>query len=149
MSDFKLYIIRIVIVVSIVQLGVVMSGEKYKKLYSLVGAIFIVFAMLSFPDFEFGNFNLNFPLPTDIETEEDNIARTFTKSVSDKIEAGIKETCNTEADVTVQTDENFSKLHITIDCCCPEEISVKIDEYVKKTFCTQNDEVIITNGYAV
>ena len=149
MSDFKLYIIRIVIVVSIVQLGVIMSGEKYKKLYSLVGAIFIVFAMLSFPNFDFGYFNFNYQLQTGVETGEDNIAKAFTESVSEKIEDGIKETCNTEADVTVQTDENFSKLHITIDCCCPEEISVKIDEYVKKTFCTQNDEVIITNGYAV
>ena len=149
MSDFKLYIIRIIIVVSIVQLGVVMSGQKYKKLYSLVGAIFIVFAMLSFPDFDFGYFNINYPSQTVIETGEDNIAKTFTDSVSKKIEEGIKETCNTEADVTVQTDENFSNLHITIACCCPEEISAKINEYVKKTFCTQNDEVIITNGYAV
>ena len=46
MNELKAYIIRLVIVTAIVELGAVITGEKYKKIYSLVGAVFIVFAPL-------------------------------------------------------------------------------------------------------
>ena len=148
MNDFKLYIIRIIIILSIVQLGIMISGEKYKKLYSLVGAIFIIFAFLSFPKSDFfGLFNISYHTQAKIRIGEENISKAFTESVSDKIEDGIKENYNIKANVIVTTDEKFSKLYITVNCDCPEDICVKINEYVKKTFCTQNDEVITTNDY--
>ena len=148
MDDFKLYIIRIIIILSIVQLGIIISGEKYKKLYSLAGAVFIVFAILSFPKTDFFElFNISYPTQAEIGIGEENISTAFTESVSDKIEDGIKENYNIKANVTVTTDEKFSKLYITVDCDCSEDICVKINDYVKKTFCTQNDEVITANEY--
>lgn len=149
MDDFKLYIIRIIIIVSIVQLGVIISGEKYKKLYSLVGAIFIIFAIISFPDFNYANLSLFTSSNYQGEYNNETVAEAFTRSVCEKIKEAIEENYGIKSDVFVSTDESFSRLYIEIICDCDNELLATVEEYVKNNFCTNNDEVIISNGDTV
>ena len=141
MNELKAYIIRLVIVTAIVELGAVITGEKYKKIYSLVGAVFIIFAMLSFPGVDLTN--VSFKNHEAIKFYSEGISERFTYGVSQKIKDAITEVFDKEVFVFVSTDSSYSKICITIKCECSDEMRYKIEEYVTKTFCSSNDEVII------
>jgi hypothetical protein len=141
MNDLKLYIIRIIIVASIVQLGTVIIGPKYKKIYSFAGAVFIVFAMLSIPNVNVEKFSISGY--SDFETKDSTVSELFTNAVSQKVEYGIYNTFGIETIVDVLTDNEFTKIEIIVKCKCSDEMAYRIEEYVTKTFCTQRDEVVV------
>lgn len=144
MENIKAYIIQIILVASIVQFGgLAVSGKAYQKLYKLVGAIFLMLTIFSFP-----NTNIKQILDASIvysqpeEAGADYINSEFTKRVSEKIKNSVKSQYGIESEVTVVTNENYNGMSIWI---IPDS---KIDtfelrQYVINNFCTQNDEVIV------
>lgn len=141
MNELKTYIIRIIVVAAIVQLGVIVSGERYKKIYSLVGAIFIVFVILMIPSINLKE--ISFDDYKKIDFDEITISRQFTDNVSKKIKENIMVTFGIDANVNVTTDSSYSNICVTVACECSDELKYRIEEYVKKTFCTPSDEVIM------
>ena len=144
MDNIKVYIIQMIVVASIVQFGgLAVSGKAYRKLYKLVGAIFLMLTIFTFP-----NANVKQILETSIvysppvETGTDYVNSEFTKKVSEKIKNSIKSQYGIESEVTVVTDENYTSMSIRVIA------DGKIDtfalrQYVIDNFCTQNDEVIV------
>ncbi len=143
MNEFKSYIIRIIIVAAVVQFGTLVSGEKYKKTYSFFGAIYIIFVLLSFPEFSIDKLSYKYDSNIKSEIGESVITRQFTDNVAKKISESIMLVFNLRADVTVSTDSTYSKICIVIDCNCSDEEKYRIEEYVRKTFCTPEDEVTL------
>ncbi len=144
MNNIKAYIIQIIIVASIAQIGGLMvSGKSYQKLYKLVGAIFLMLTIFSFPTAEIkqlSDTSINYPLPDDAGT--DYIYTEFTNKVSEKIKNSIKNQYGIECEVTVTTDKNYSNMSIQV--VCNNEIDTTVlKQYVTDNFCTQNDEVIV------
>ena len=144
MDNIKAYIIQIIIVASIVQLGgLLVSGKSYQKLYKLVGAIFLMLTMFSLP-----KANLKQIVDTSInhsqldEVGEDYISMEFTQKVSEKIRNSIQSQYGIESEVTVTTDKSYTaiSIHVLYD---GEIAPVELKQYVIDKFCTQNDEVIV------
>jgi len=141
MNEMKTYIIRLIIVTATVELGAIITGEKYRKIYSLVGAVFIIFALLSLPKTDISG--VAFQNHKTIEFEADGIAKRFTDGVAQRIKYDILNVFDTEVSVFVTTDNSYSKICITIKCECSDEIKFKIEEYVSKNYCSSDDEVIM------
>lgn len=144
MDNIKAYIIQIIIVASIVQLGgLLVSGKSYQKLYKLVGAIFLMLTMFSLP-----KANLKQIVDTSInhsqldEVGADYISMEFTQKVSEKIRNSIQSQYGIESEVTVTTDKSYTaiSIHVSYD---GEIEPVELKQYVIDKFCTQNDEVIV------
>ena len=144
MDNIKAYIIQIIIVASIVQFGgLIISGKSYQKLYKLVGAIFLLLTIFSFP-----TANIKQILDTSISYSQyddsgaNYISMEFTEKVSAKIKQSIKSQYGIESEVTVTTNENYTAIsvHILYD---GEVDTAQLRQYVLDNFCTQNDEVIV------
>lgn len=144
MDNIKIYIIQIIIVASIVQLGgLLVSGKSYQKLYKLVGAIFLMLTMFSFPKANLKQIvdtSINHSQPD--EVGEDYISMEFTQKVSEKIRNSIQSQYGIESEVTVTTDKSYTaiSIHVSYD---GEIEPVELKQYVIDNFCTQNDEVIV------
>lgn len=144
MDNIKTYIIQIIIVASIVQLGgLLVSGKSYQKLYKLVGAIFLMLTMFSLPKANLKQIvdtSINHSQPDEVET--DYISMEFTQKVSEKIRNSIQSQYGIESEVTVTTDESYTaiSIHVLYD---GEIDPVELKQYVIDNFCTQNDEVIV------
>lgn len=144
MDNIKIYIIQIIIVASIVQLGgLLVSGKSYQKLYKLVGAIFLMLTMFSFPNANLKQIvdnSINYSQPDEVGA--DYISTEFTQKVSEKIRNSIQSQYGIESEVTVTTDESYTaiSIHVSYD---GEIEPVELKQYVIDKFCTQNDEVIV------
>ena len=143
MNDLKSYVIRIIIVASIVQFGTIAIGQKYKKIYSFIGSVFIIFTMLSIPNVDVGSF-FNFKY-NELQSDNITVSERFTTEVSRKIQEEIHNVFGIDSTVDVLTDNEFSKIKIVVKCSCSDEVLYRIEEYVLKTFCTQKDEVIVVS----
>jgi hypothetical protein len=144
MDNIKAYIIQIIIVASIVQLGgLLVSGKSYQKLYKLVGAIFLMLTMFSLPKANLKQIvdnSINHSHPDEVGA--DYISTEFTQKVSEKIRNSIQSQYGIESEVTVTTDESYTaiSIHVLYD---GEIDPVELKQYVIDNFCTQNDEVIV------
>lgn len=144
MDNIKAYIIQIIIVASIVQSGgLLVSGKSYQKLYKLVGAIFLMLTMFSFPNANLKQIvgtSINYSQPDEVGA--DYISMEFTEKVSEKIRNSIQSQYGIESEVTVTTDESYTaiSIHVSYD---GEIDPVELKQYVIDNFCTQNDEVIV------
>lgn len=144
MDNIKIYIIQIIIVASIVQLGgLLVSGKSYQKLYKLVGAIFLMLTMFSLPKANLKQIVDNSINHSQLdEVGEDYISMEFTQKVSEKIRNSIQSQYGIESEVTVTTDKSYTaiSIHVSYD---GEIEPVELKQYVIDKFCTQNDEVIV------
>lgn len=147
MSEIKLYVIKIIAVAAVVQLGgIFISRKSYQRLYRLIGGIFIILTMISFPHIK--EYKLSVETFDEVyETEYTNkfLETQFTEKVSRKIADDIRNIYGVECDVAVSTNEEFSRLLIEISGEYDENNIDSIRQHVIQNFCTQNDEVILIN----
>lgn len=148
MDYFKGYIIKIIVLCAMLQLGsFVISTESFKRLYKLVGSVMLMVSILNLP-----SCNAEYKIPyTDpdytVETDN-NINQEFTENVKDVIYKDIKETYKIESfRVEVKSDYVSISISIFVYGNFSDEIKDSLLKYIKSKYCTDEDEVIVKNEY--
>lgn len=148
MEKIKLYIIKIILVAAVVQIGGLIVGSKsYQKLYKLIGGVFVIIAMISFPTINISEItdDLNYETIETSLVQGDFIKSEFANRVSDKIKADIEDRFEKRCDVYVDIDDDFSKLNIRVSAAFDEESARLIQKYITESYCAESDEVIVVN----
>lgn len=147
MGNIKHFAMMIVIVSVFMQIGkTILANSQYEKLYKIISAFFImiIITLMIFPSINkvFVTENKNFK--TSFVDSDTNIKNEFEKKLEQIIENDIHNKFYVNYDIQVKTD--FKKLKIYIsNANRPNEKGIA--EYIKKTYCTAKDEVIVLNEF--
>lgn len=144
MDAIKYYIINLIFICFFIQIiSIIVSTEKHKKIFKLVGAIMFTSALLKFPsqDFKF-NFNIPDMSLNEYVYDETSIKNRFSKDISEIIKKDLYETFNINAKVNAKTDLNMITFTVTVDKTSEKYIE-KISGYIREKYCTKSDEVYI------
>ena len=141
-----MYVIKIIILCALIQLGsVIIHGKKYKKLYVLAGGILIVHTLFSFPPLSMDVADLWIAESEYVQTYE--IKPVFEQKVSETIKNNLFDNLNLSADVDVFVSEDYTSLKVDV-ICKNKDIDISlVEEYVKKTFLNEKDEVRVVCEY--
>ena len=145
MNNFKIYIIRIIVLCAMVQFGAFfVDNDGFKRLYKLIVSILLIMFIANVPTFKND-------LSQKINTHEynvvyeDRINEKFTENVEKMIINDLKTRYSLEF-FRVVVESDYTKITITIYGYFSESDSEIILNYIWNTYCTENDEVIINNG---
>ena len=144
MESIKLYIIKIIVVVAVLQIGgFFINIRSYNHLYSLVGGVILIATIFSAPGIKIDTNYLDLSHKEEIPAFEDTIENTFETRVEEMIAEGLHKKYKTQCRVEVDTDFEKLKINVFFD---NELISNnEIYNYIKNTYCTEKDKVVINN----
>ena len=144
MYSLKLYIIKIIIVVAILQIGAMfINVRSYDRLYSLVGGIILIGTVLSVPDIKLNLSSPDILTQTEIPVLEDVVGKTFENNLQELIQEDIYQNYKIRCEVKIKTD--MEKLEIYVICNSNSISDTELYNYVKNSYCTENDKVVIMN----
>ena len=147
MSDVKLYVIKLIVLIIVIQIGnVFLSKTAYKRIFNSVCGV-IISLMIVMPIFEFvTSFRADITDRSDSKTESYiSFKDIFQNNLKKIIENDIRGCFNIKSDVEVNTD--FSELKIIIHTETNNLNSKKIADYVKNKYCGEKDTVVIKNEF--
>lgn len=144
MYSLKLYIIKIIVVVAILQIGgLFINIRSFARLYTLAGAIILVITIFSFPDIKLKNYEAGVTGKAVVPVFEDALEKTFENNLADKIMKSVYEDLNLTCEVKIYTDMEQVEIYVFYENndISPEELS----NYIKSVYCTPKDRVVINN----
>ncbi len=147
MEKVKEFAICLVVVCFFLQSGsIFISGDKYKKIYNLICATIIISLVLKIP---VRNFDLSLQIPeSDVNVFEfdlDKVKKEFLDETESRIKKDVYEKFGVELYVDASTD--FGNIKFNIHANAPESTIGEISKYIRNNYCTDNDEVYISNEY--
>lgn len=147
MSEVKLYVIKLIVLIIVIQIGnVFLSKTAYKRIFNSVCGV-IISLMIVMPLFEFvTSFRADITDRSDSKTKSYiSFKDIFQNNLKKIIENDIRGCFNIKSDVEVNTD--FSELKIIIHTETNNSNSNKIADYVKNKYCGEKDTVVIKNEF--
>jgi len=144
MYSLKLYIIKIIVVVAILQIGgLFINIRSFARLYTLAGAIILVITIFSFPDIKLKIYEADVTEKAVVPVFEDALEKTFEKNLADKIMKSVYEDLNLTCEVKIYTDMEQVEIYVFYENknISPEELS----NYIKSVYCSPKDRVVINN----
>lgn len=145
MSEVKLYVIKLIVLIIVIQIGnVFLSKTAYKRIFNSVCGV-IISLMIVMPILKFvTSFRADITDRSDSKTESyTSFKDIFQNNLKKIIENDIQTGFNIKSDVEVNTD--FSELKIVIHTETNNLNSKKIADYVKNKYCGEKDTVVIEN----
>lgn len=147
MSAVKLYVIKLIVLIIVIQTGnVFLSNSEYKKIFNSVCGV-IISLMIVMPMLKFvTSFRADITDRSDLKTESyTSFKDTFQNNLGKIIENDIQVSFNIKPDIEVNTD--FSELRIVIHIKTEDLNPQKIADYVKNKYCGEKDTVVIKNEF--
>ncbi len=144
MYSIKLYIIKVIIVVAILQIGsLFINIPSYKQLYAIAGGIILISTFFSLPATKVEFPDVNIPEKTEIADYQNIWQIESEKNIEKLIYDDLVKEYHLECIVEVQTDMKTLNINISYN---NENVSPdQIYDFVKKKYCTDNDKVIVEN----
>ena len=147
MEDIKRFILNLTVVCLSLQIGnIFIPKEKYRKLYGIICAIIIISMILKAPVYELKlNSNEYTYESEDITGYSDSVKEEFLENINVKLQDDIYTKFGIES--KVESDSDFQRIVFDIILYNCESDLDEISNYVRKNYCTENDEVYIKNEY--
>ncbi|MBQ4527398.1 MAG: hypothetical protein II998_04925 [Clostridia bacterium] len=147
MNTFKFYIIKIIIVSSVVQLGgLLITDNGFKKLFKLIGSVMLLVSIASVPGCD-KQFDVNTNSQYNINISDFNsINEEFTENVEKIIENDLKERFSLEF-FRVKVTSDYYTMKIYVNGMFSEAEKIEIEKHLKTTYCTSHDEVNVNNEF--
>ena len=144
MYNIKLYIIKIVVVVTILQFGsLFINTVSYKQLYAIMGGIVLMGTIFSVPDINVDFSGFEYAGDTSTVKFDELLNEEFEVSVEQLVKNDLQKYFNLNASVNVDTIDDSLVIQIIYDS---EYIASKeIHDYIRNNYCTENDRVVVEN----
>ncbi|MBO7288800.1 MAG: hypothetical protein J6V03_02250 [Clostridia bacterium] len=147
MDNIKHFAAMIVIVSVFIQIGkTFLSNTQYEKLFKIISAFFImiIIILMIFPNVNKVFITENQYFKNSFEQDETNIKSEFEKRLEQTIENDIHNKFYVNYNVEINTDFKSLKIYILKTGSSKEK---DIAEYIKTTYCTPKDEVIMIGEF--
>lgn len=144
MDSFKQYIIRIIVLCAVVQLGsVLITNDGFKRVYKLAGSIMLMISFLSLPSC---NTKLDFDFIEQNKTvsTDDLLNGEFTDRVEKMISDDLKENFKLQF-FRVEVTSDYSSINISVYGYFTNDEIATVENYIKNKYCTSEDEVMVKN----
>ncbi len=145
MEEFKIIIKNFIVLAVIFQLGgVILSKTRFFKNYKKISGIILTICLISsFMKLDLSFDNIKIPYNEPDENYENTIKVEFQNKLKEMIENDLHNKYYVNVNVDVST--NYESVRIIISGNISDNEKITITNYIKTTYCTPKDEVII-NG---
>jgi len=146
MEEMKQFILNLTLVCLSLQIGnILISKDKYRRLYGLICAAIIISMILRIPIKKFSiNTNEYVSEFDDIKSYSDTVKNKFLENVNKKLEDDIYHNFGIRS--KVDSDSDFQRIIFNIVLYDYKSDISEISNYIRNNYCTENDEVYIKNG---